>query len=297
MNLLTRLLGWKEASFIDYQQAYTVFGGSILSNPRILQFIHRRFQLDERYFIKHDRTGRLIGAVCTWDNKYIAGDQRIMHKYGINRYPFNTDEIALPIDLNSQMSLPFRTKFLSPLSQKPLLNSNHLLNAHREISIVKPVSSKTRSSRNRELKRFLNAGGSVHPIAEYDTKTLVQIYADLYFLRRKKRLEIDYSVELINEIPDLLFGSVLAFNEQPCAMQWVVKVEDHNQIYLDYVNAGMNPELAHLSIGTISAWVNIRDSQIYGESKNKKVRFSFGRPTANYKDRWCIRESLYRVIA
>lgn len=297
MNVLPRLLGWQEASFTDYQLAYTAFGGSVLSDPRILHFIHQRFQLNERYFIRHNSAGELVGGVCIWDNRYIAGDQRIMRKHGINHYPLNCDEVALPISVNARMILPFRTKFLSDLNHRSLLNSSHLLNAHREISIVRPVSAKTRSSRNRELKRFQNAGGSVHSITEYDTETLMHIYADLYYQRRGKRIGLESTRDLLGEIPDLLFGSVLAFNEEPCAMQWVVKSEDCQRIYLDYVNAGMNLELSYLSVGTLAAWVNICAAEAYGEAQGKQVRFSFGRPTMGYKDRWCIREPLYRVIA
>jgi len=297
MKPLYRLLGWQESSFDDYQQAYANFGGSILSDPRILQFFHRRFNLNERYYIKRDRDNEIVGGVCVWDNHFIAGDQRVVLKHGIGRYPLNFDELVLPLKHSHSIVLPFRTKFLSNINQCSLRNSSHLLNARREVSIVRDVSAKTRSSRNRELNKFIKAGGSVHSVSDYDHEGLMQIYADLYYQRRNQRIEMDTTRELLSEIPDLMFGHVLAFNGEPCAMQWVVKSEDHRQVYLDYINAGMNLSLSHLSVGTLAAWVNVRAALEYGEKHHKQVRFSFGRPTGDYKERWCDREPLYRVIA
>ena len=297
MDTVFRLLGWKESSFEDYQQAYATYGGNLLSDPRILKFIHSRFDLKPRFLIQRDRYDKIVAGVCIWDNLYIAGDQRVVNKHGINRFPLNFDEIVLPISPDTRAVLPFRTKFLSDINHHSVRNSSHLLNAHREISIVRAVSAKTRSSRNRELRKFMDIGGSIHHVSEFSAEDLMQIYATLFFQRRGKQIELEYTRELLREIPDLPFGYVLSFEGEPCAMQWLMKSEDHQRVYLDYINAGMNTALSHLSIGTLAAWVNIRAAFEYGEKQAKQVRFSFGRPTADYKDRWCDRNPLYRVIA
>jgi hypothetical protein len=291
------LSGWTESSFEDYQQSYVRFGGSILSNPQILSFFHTHATLNERYFIRRDRTGNLAGAVCVWNNKFIAGDQCAVKKHGLQRYPLNFDEIVLPINPAVKCILPFRTKFLSDINYPSIRNSSHRLNAHREVSIVRPVSAKTRSSRNRELRKFTDAGGSVHRLSEYSLEQQLQMYSELFYQRRDKHIEIKPMQELLAAIPNLLFGNILAFKNTPCAMQLVVKKEDCHRIYLDYVNAGMNTKLSNLSVGTLAAWINIREAMEYGEAQNKQVRFSFGRPTADYKDRWCDREQLYRILA
>ena len=79
-------------------------------------------------------------------------------------------------------------------------------------------------------------------------------------------------------------------------MQWITKTEDRNRIYLDYVNAGMRMDIKNHSIGTLCAWVNIKEAFNLGDKINKEVRFSFGRPTADYKERWCLKEPLFRVL-
>lgn len=298
MSIISNLTGWVESSFADYQLAYTAFGGSTISNPEILTFIHSRFDLKERFYIKRNQMSELIAGICVWDNNFIAGDQKIVKKHGIDRYPLNFDEIVLPVAPDVSLMIPFRTKFLSVINHKTVINSHHRLNAHRQISIVRTVSTKTSGTRNRELRKFLEAGGTVHDVSEYASETLMEIYADLFYLRRGKRPDMDMMREILQEIPDLLFGTILFYKDMPCAMQWVVKSEDNHRVYLDYVNAGMNMELPpHLSVGTLTAWMNIRSALEYGKKNNKEIRFSFGRPTADYKDRWCNREPLYRVFS
>lgn len=290
--------GWKEASLADYQQAYHLFGGSVLSDPRILHFFHARFHLNERFFIKHDNTGQLAGGICVWNNRFIAGDKQQAHKNGIGRYPFNFDEIVLPIHPAVRGILPFRTKVLSAINHVSVRNSSHRLNAGRKISIARSVSVKTRHTRNRELRKFTDAGGSFRCLTEYEPEHLIQIYAELFYLRRERHLDRSLMCEVLDDIPDLLFGHVLDFKGAPCAMQWVVKSEDHQRVYLDYVNAGMDTRLpSHLSVGTLAAWVNVRHAFQYGDDHHKQVRFSFGSPTAGYKERWCDQASLYRIIA
>ncbi|WP_054178779.1 GNAT family N-acetyltransferase [Trabulsiella odontotermitis] len=297
MHFLSRRFGWHEASFEDYIQAYDRFGGSTLANPRILHFFHTRHRLNETFFIQRSRSGELTGGVCIWDGKYIAGDQKPVKAHQLTRYPLNFDELVLPVSPQTRALLPFRTKFLSGLNHASFMNCSHRLNAGREISIVRPVSQKTRQSRNRELKRFLNSGGEVRCVTDYSHDELIRIYARLYFLRRGKNITAEPIADLLNDIPDLMFGKILTFNDEPCAMQWLTKSEDHQRVYLDYINAGMDLALSSLSVGTLAAWVNIQAAQDYCQITGKQMRFSFGRPTADYKARWCDREPLYRLIA
>jgi len=296
MQFLTRAFGWQQASFDDYIQAYNLFGGSTLADPRILDFFHSRHHLNEAFFVRRNKQGALTGGICTWEGKYIAGDQKIVKKHRLSRYPLNFDEIVVPVPTDSKSLFPFRTKFLSSLNQQSFLNCSHKLNARREICIVRPLSSKTRQSRNRELKKFLNNGGEVRSVDDYSLDELIRIYAHLYCLRRETQIATEPMAELYSAIPELRFGNILLFNGEPCAMQWLTKSEDHQYLYLDYVNAGMDLSLSHLSVGTLAAWVNIQESLNLSQSSGKKMRFSFGRPTADYKYRWCDREPLYRLL-
>ncbi|WP_159565393.1 GNAT family N-acetyltransferase [Budvicia diplopodorum] len=294
---LQKLFGWKECSFHEYKQAYAKFGGNLSSEPRILEFFHKHHDLNENFFTKKNDNGELIGAICSWENGYISGEQKIAKKHNLGNYLLNFDEVMPPIKKDSIRILPFKTKYLSAINSRNIMNSSHFLDANREISIVNNVSSKTRNSRNRELRKFIDSGGSIRKISEYDINSLLPIYEKLYFQRRGTGAGTEGARNLLSEIPDLLFGSVLEMHGEPCAMQWITKSEDHQRIYLDYVNAGMNMELKHLSVGTIIAWINVRDAIDYGTARNKEVRFSFGRPSADYKERWCTAEPLSRVFA
>ena len=52
-------MGWRQGSAIEYQEAYNKFGGSIITSPEILNFIHTRFDLDEKFYIKKDKDNHL----------------------------------------------------------------------------------------------------------------------------------------------------------------------------------------------------------------------------------------------
>lgn len=294
---LKKLLGWKESTFHEYEQAYTKFGGNLSSEPRILKFFHKHHDLNEKFFIKKDNHDELIGAICSWENGYISGEQKIAKKHKLGNYLLNFDEVMPPIRKNAIRVLPFKTRYLSPIHSGNIINSSHFLDPNREISIVKNVSSKTRGSRNRELRKFIDSGGIIRKISDYDVNSLLDIYDNLYFQRRGQYAGMASARNILNEIPDLLFGSVLEMHGEPCAIQWITKSEDHQRIYLDYVNVGMRMDLNHLSIGTVITWLNVRDAIQYGDLCNKEVRFSFGRPSADYKKRWCNTEPLFRVFA
>jgi len=297
MHLLRYLSGWEESSFESYKQAYTLWGGNTVSNPQILHFLHQRFTLNERFYIKRNKNEELIGGVCVWNNTHIAGDQAIVHSKNINRYPLSFDEIILPIKPDCRVILPFRSKFLSQINSQSVRNCSHLLDARRKICIVRSVSAKTRSSRNRDLKKFINVGGSVHDTSEYSIDGLFSHYQRLFFQRRSEHINTDYLQELMGEIEDLKFGKILAMCGEPCAIQLMLRSQDSKSVYLDGINTGMSMHYPHLSIGTLAAWVNICAGVDYGKSVNKNVRISFGRPTAEYKDYWCKKERLYRCIS
>ncbi|MBF6638254.1 hypothetical protein ITX54_16435 [Rouxiella silvae] len=297
MDLLRFLSGWTESSFETYKQAYTLWGGNTVSNPEILNFLHQRFDLHERFYIKRNKKEELIGGVCVWNNTYIAGDPAIVHSKNIDRYPLSFDEIILPIKPDTRVILPFHSKFLSQINSQSVRNCSHLLDARRKICIVRSVSAKTRSSRNRDLKKFINAGGSIHDTSEYSIESLFSHYRQLFYQRRGVRVNTDCLQELMGEIEILKFGKILAMCGEPCAIQLMLRTQDNQRIYLDGINTGMSMQYPHLSIGTLAAWVNICAGIAYGKSVNKNVRISFGRPTAEYKDYWCKQENLYRCFS
>ena len=290
-------MGWQQGSAIEYQEAYNKFGGSVITSPEVLNFIHSRFNLNEKFHIKKDKNKQIVGAFCTWHDKYLAGEQKIAHGLGLYRYMLNFDEIILPLSPNEKFIITAKSKFLSEKNKAQVINAFEKINAHREICLVKSFSKKTISTRNRELNKFIKKGGSIINISEYLPHELVDIYDELYFKRRKEHCAKKEFLESLKALPNLPFGNILWLENKPVAMQFVVKKDSPNWVCFDYINSGMDMEYPDLSLGTIAAWVNVRDAIEYTTKRGLELRYCFGRPTFDYKERWCKRSSLQRVVA
>ncbi len=290
-------MGWQQGSESEYREAYTKFGGSVITSPDLLNFIHQRFNLDEKFYIRKDRNNQIIGAFCTWYDKYLAGEQKIAHKLELYRYMLNFDEIILPLSAEEKVFLPANSKFLSEKHKEQVINAFEKINAHREICLVKSFSKKTISTRNRELNKFIKKGGSIVNISKYSVEEFTDIYDELYFKRRNEHSNKKEIQEILNAFPDLVFGNVLWLENNPVAMQYVIRKESPNWVCFDYINSGMDMSYPDLSLGTIAAWVNVRDAIEYTNKRNLELRYCFGRPTFDYKERWCNRSSLQRVIS
>lgn len=295
MNIIKNFFGWHEIDSQDYDTTFKKFGGNIISNPNVLAFLHNRFTLNESYYAHRNNAGDIDGAICVWNNKYIAGEPKAVMKYGLKIYPLNFDEIILPIS-EEVVYLPFKTKHLSGANTQRIINKSHLFNAKRRVCIVKQPSSKTRQTRKRELRKFIEAGGTIKNISEYSREEYVDIFDELYFIRRGSHINKSVVLDIFNSIPNIFVGNVLEYNGSPCATQLIASQSDNTTVYFDYVNSGRAMELDWHPIGTISLWTNIMSAQNTATDTCKKLRFSFGRPTADYKHRWCTMNKLYRLI-
>ncbi|WP_034455495.1 hypothetical protein [Buttiauxella noackiae] len=287
---------WDECSLDEYSKIYAQFGGNTISNPTILNYVSTYYDVNTRYFIDRNECDGYDAAIATWDN-VIAGDKKIARKHGIN-IPIAFDEIIIPQKPNQKkLILPFSTKILSANHTGAVINALTKLNSGREVCIVKPISGKSRQTLNRQLNQFLSKGGKIHSVNSVSTEYFLEIYSDLFFARRNKVAEIEQTSHFLSRVDNILFGSYLSFNDEPCAAQFITKTEDATTVYLDYINSGRNMDLKEFSIGTICMWENIKSAFAYAESVNKKLRFCFGKPTHDYKDRFCIRQKLMRTVA
>lgn len=290
-------MGWQQGSEVEYQEAYNNFGGSVITSPEVLSFIHARFNLNERFYIKKDKNNRIIGAFCTWHDKYLAGEQKVAKKLNLHHYMLNFDEIILPLSQENKFIVAANSKFLSEKHKGQVINTFEKINAHREICLVKSFSKKTINTRNRELNKFIKKGGSVINVSEYSPSELVDIYDDLYFKRRNQHCARNEFLELLDALPHFPFGNILWLENKPVAMQFVVKKDSPRWVCFDYINSGMDMSYPDLSLGTIAAWVNVRDAIEYTDQRGLELRYCFGRPTFDYKERWCNRSLLQRVIS
>ncbi len=104
------------------------------------------------------------------------------------------------------------------------------------------------------------------------------------------------NIKFIQKFCSMVFGSILFYQGKPAAFQRIMKSDNPKWSTFDCINIGLNTELAKLSVGTIMMWLNTQNAWSKCNEENKAMRFSFGKPTYEYKDRWCIRESVGRLL-
>jgi hypothetical protein len=295
-KLIKLAFRWEECSLSEYIAAYSEFGGNTISNPLILDYISKNFDVKTRYFIHRTGNGFYDAAVATWDN-VIAGDKKIARLHGIN-IPVSFDEVIIPCNsLQKKIIIPFGSKALSSGHSSTFINASAQLNSGREVCIVKQIQGKSRQTLNRQLNQFLKGGGEVHQVRNISTDDFHDIYSELFYKRRNKLAEEKQTKHFMNNVDDVMFGQYLSLNGKPCAAQVITKTEDSSNIYLDYINSGRDVSISEYSLGTICMWVNIKSAFEYAQLSNKKLRFNFGNPTHDYKDRFCVRHKLMRAIA
>ncbi|CCG88105.1 hypothetical protein [Erwinia piriflorinigrans] len=303
MQLITRFTsGWKKGTEDDYSLCYSLYGGSFITHPDVLLFLQNRLKCKPTYYVKRDKDDNLLGGFCTWNNSFAATGSEAQ-KSGIDFYPLNRDEIILPLHSDLKTSLPVRSKILSSLNCDKIRNATLRFNSQRAICLAKGCgedgySASTKSSRRRELKRFLNAGGQYLDQSRFSPEELTNIHCGLYEKRwghmpgNKKEI-----LDMLMTLREMFFGYVLLLDGKPCAFQLITKAESPEWICFDYVNGGYDRLQDSFCPGTIVTWLNVNSAYDLCSSQGKTMRYSFGKPTADYKDRWCYRSPLGRVLA
>lgn len=296
--LIRKFLGWEEASFEDYKKCYSRYGGNFSTHPDVLSYIHNNADCSEKYFVHHT-SGAVDGAVCVWDKNRLANDIATGSLTSRLCLPVARDELILPVTKEKNIFIPFKSKIISPIN-KNIINRNELFNARRSICLAKPLTSfskKTVQTRNRELNKFLNSGGEIRDQSEFSAGEMFDIYNSLFEMRRgKQHHNKGNALDFIRNFRSFFFGKILFLSNTPCAFMMVTNCDSNDIISLDFINIGINKEVKQHSLGSILMWVNINEAYNNLSSKGKVIRFSFGRPTADYKQRWCFREKLGRLL-
>ncbi|MDW5499275.1 GNAT family N-acetyltransferase [Serratia proteamaculans] len=294
--------GWRHATANEYKLCHQLYGGSFMTHPDVLQFFQARLDCQPAYYVKRTYDDRPIGAFCSWGGKDLALTGNMSKKIGIERYTFNRDELILPLSPDLKTTIPFKTKKLSSLNGNNTRNATFKLNSHRAICLAKGCgqggfSSSTKNSRRRELNRFLNAGGEIVEQTQFTPEQLAAIYFELYEKRWGNRPgHYEEMVDMLSSLRSMFFGHVLFFDGKPCAFQLITKAESPDWICFDYVNGGYDQLHENFCPGTIVTWLNVKAAYDLCASQDKAMRYSFGKPTADYKDRWCYRSPLGRVL-
>jgi len=298
--LLKHLTGWEESDASTYLQTYTRLGGNASTHPDLLNIQHQLFNIHHRYMVKTDSKGYVIGAICVWEDNVLANDGTTWELTKNKALPIARDELIFPLDKTRNFFIPFHSKILSSLHKGSVKNATYTLNSGRTICIAKSPSEltkKTKQTRQRELKKFLTSGGKIKPISGFTASDAMDIYDKLFYIRRGVHTkDLDCNKNLLRDYPDNFFGNILIYNNEPCAMQIIVKAETQHKICFDYINIGYDTNLTSLCLGTVLTWVNLNAAQDMWDEKQKKMRFSFGKPTFPYKTRWCTQEPIGRIL-
>lgn len=296
--IIKKFLGWEEATINEYRDCYLEYGGNFSTHPDVLSYLHTHTECKEKYYI-HRSSGTIDGAVCVWGDKYLANDIAMDNVTNHLGLPVAKDELILPITKERKVFVPFKGKIISPIN-KNIINQSIKLNARRTICLAKPLDSfskKTAQTRNRELKKFIQEGGEVRDQSEFSPSELIDIYSTLFEIRRdKKIIGKQENIDFLTRFRENFFGKVLFYKGKPCAFQYITRCDSGNFILLDFINIGIDTHIKEFSLGTILMWLNINEVSHIQAQENKEIRFSFGRPTGDYKKRWCYQEKLGRLL-
>lgn len=300
-----RTLGWLNVSAQDYRECYERFGGSVVTHPDVLDFLHARMPLAPQYLgVRGGEDGMLAGAACRWGDR-LAGDERTLREVVQPRFDLGAPEIVLPCSGRARpwlRLLMFKTSHLSALSKHLFVNVRQVTRSRRQLALAKTLgdggfSTKTKRRRRLDVRRFLAAGGQATRVHDHDASTLADIYRDLHHSRWGRHpAERGCLIELLTHLRHLLFGHVLWVNGQPVAYDFVLMARSPRWLSAECVNGGVDPRFAELSPGSVLIWLNLVEAWEQAQENARELRFSLGRMDREYKRAWCHPAPLFRSM-
>lgn len=297
---MLRTYGWKAISATAYRAAYEKWGGSVITHPRVLDFIHRHKPgIPHEYLCSSGNPGTST-AICRW-GRWLAGDLPALNRYVQPELDFGEPEVILPQSPHAiKHYLWLRSRMLSELNHGAVPNTHIVHKAKNFIAQVKPLnelSSKTRNTRSRKLKAWREAGGTVRPLKDFSPAELARIYGELYRKRRGRTLRSEASLTAVyTDLGDMVFGHVLFMRNQPCAYQLILRAESPRWISYEYVNGGMDLAFSEWSPGSILLGVNTQLAWEECCKTGRKMRYSFGRNRGAYKQTWCKALPVFQTV-
>ncbi|PHS73633.1 MAG: GNAT family N-acetyltransferase [Cycloclasticus sp.] len=287
--------GWHEVGVDDYSAAYDKFGGSVLSNPDVLNAIAVVVDLPIQYFAYKNIDG-VQAVIPVWKN-WVAGS-----KLGLNKMSrkgmvdFGNAELILPISEKANLALPVRA---NNLSLKNRSNITNLQDSQMDICLAKKpheFSKKVRYNRKRELRLLEEAGATVQSVDSMSNEEISIMYSKLFELRWGfKATGFEYLTDLLDYVRPLLFGAVIKLDGKAIAFQLIYKSECYSHISMEYINGGVDPAYKELGAGSVLTYLNTQRAWKLSEQLGKSLRYSFGKADNEYKDRWCNRSAVYSV--
>ncbi|MDF7679497.1 transcriptional regulator [Enterobacteriaceae bacterium ESL0689] len=288
-----KFLRWEKCDFSEYERACRKFDFNAESSPEYIQMaLAHGASLKFYAYIKN---GITEGAVCT-DNGWLAHDHK-NPKNSLGWMSLPKYAIYLPFNENIKCILPFKTKSLS-LRNKQFYNSSFSLFSKRQVAIAKNInelSSKTKSTRKREVRKFIEQGGEFKNINTVDADFLFENYYRLYAIRRNLTIKPDPLIRsLFCQLHEKshFFGHIAFFAGEAVGIQLILSTETEKSHFLDFINIGYDISLHQHPIGTMLMWENL----CLANDIKKPLTYSYGMMSGQYKKRWCHPVSVGRTL-
>ncbi|HDX8938372.1 TPA: transcriptional regulator [Klebsiella michiganensis] len=297
--LIPKFFMWSECSFQEYESACYAFGYNCESSPDFISFKMRNNAALKFYAYK--KKGEILGSVCI-ENGWVAND----HKNPNRELPgllTPKSSIFVPIcsSLKKKVILPFRTKCLHPLQQDVFLNTSYNIFNKRHAAFSKnptiDFSKKTISTREREIRKFLDSGGLFMDIDQLTGEHIFKVYETLYEARRNKKIRMPgVNLKFFQEFENSFKGHVMFWHGEPIAIQLLLSVSGKAGMFVDFINIGYRKDINAGSLGTMLMWKNLTALYQEAAENNLNLYYSYGMMSGEYKTRWCHPVSLGRSI-
>ncbi|MBC6573309.1 antimicrobial resistance protein Mig-14 [Escherichia coli] len=282
------ITSWEPSTFCIYKNAFEKYGGSVNMHPAVVSYF-MKYHAWEIEFFHYKKGGDIKGAYFLCNGKQIG----IMAR---RRYPLSSDEILIPFAPDIKCFFPDKTNKLSSINKINIINATWSIARKKQNCIIKDsFSTKFEKTRRNEVQRFIRNGGEIKSIDQLSANEITRFYISLFHSRFGGELpcyEYDDLLMFISSLQELMFGHVLFWDGEPCAIDIVLKSESSCNVYYDVPNgAVLNDESCmKLSPGSVLMWLNIDKARKYCKENNKKMIYSIGafRPEWKYKLLWSV---------
>ena len=202
------------------------------------------------------------------------------------------------------MEIPFESPMISNLHVNNISNIERdtwYLDASASMMIAKTLqehSGQSKRKRRRETRRFLELGGTFHPISELTVDETLEIFASLYKKRWGETVVVDGFVGLntvFRELKHMMRGDILLLNDRPVAMELLYAHETPRWLFVNGVKRVSDPEFWSHSVGSVLAFRNLEQLENEASVRNKILRYCFGWNGDPYKAAWAIPQPAYRL--
>lgn len=197
--------------------------------------------------------------------------------------------------------MPFRSKCLHHLQNKTFLNTSYKVFSKRQAAFSKnpagDFSKKTVSTRERELRNFLNGGGAFINVSQLDGEHIFEIYESLFEARRNRGIrDREVNRDFFRDLQPYFKGHIMYKNNEAIAIQLLLSVSSVAGLFVDFINIGYRMDANAGALGTMLMWKNLTSLHQEAVANGQNLHYSYGAMSGDYKSRWCQPVSLGRVV-